>query len=166
MGASKEAREVNARRGLDSRTERRSGPMSGRTVAADACIRRLPDWELAAFMACARSSPARQEVDLVSLFEDVVHHFVHQCAAPSAARHLVDRALRIAIAERTVTCPVIPNDVQQLEYAELERSHGHVFSALGYSPPMSAVFKGDSAGWHMIKQSLAQLTALALVTMW
>ncbi len=30
-------------------------------------------------------------------------------------RHLIDRALRIAIAERTVTCVIVPNDVQEME---------------------------------------------------
>ena len=31
---------------------------------------------------------------------------------PAQIRHLVDRAMRIATAERTVTCVIVPNDVQ------------------------------------------------------
>jgi pyruvate dehydrogenase (quinone) len=50
----------------------------------------------------------QQEVDLVSLFKDVANEYVHVLANPTQARHLVDRAFRIAKAERTVTCLVVP----------------------------------------------------------
>src|SRR5688572_2789675 len=46
----------------------------------------------------------QQEVDLLSLFKDVAHEYVHMVSDPEQVRHLVDRALRIAHAERTVTC--------------------------------------------------------------
>ena len=36
-------------------------------------------------------------------------------SSPAQIRHLVDRALRIALAERTVTCVIIPNDLQEAE---------------------------------------------------
>src|SRR5437764_2434277 len=45
----------------------------------------------------------QQEVDLPSLFKDVAHEFVHTLYEPSQLRHLVDRAVRIARVERTVT---------------------------------------------------------------
>ena len=51
----------------------------------------------------------QQEVDLVSLFKDVAHEYVQMCADPVQIRQLVDRAVRIARAERTVTCIIIPN---------------------------------------------------------
>ena len=38
---------------------------------------------------------------------------MHVLADPAQARHLVDRAFRIAKAERTVTCLVVPYDVQE-----------------------------------------------------
>src|SRR5215211_4825250 len=44
----------------------------------------------------------QQEVDLVSLFKDVAHEYVHVCESPSQARHLIDRAVRIALATRSV----------------------------------------------------------------
>src|ERR1700761_5669044 len=69
----------------------------------------------------------QQEVDLVSLFKDVAGEFVHMATMPSQMRHLVDRAIRIAKAERTVTCLIIPNDVQELEFEEPPRIHGSVF---------------------------------------
>src|SRR3954469_13561785 len=57
----------------------------------------------------------QQEVDLQTLYKDVAHEFVHVCMAPSQAQHLVDRAMRVAAATRSVTCIIFPNDVQDLE---------------------------------------------------
>jgi pyruvate dehydrogenase (quinone) len=51
-------------------------------------------------------------------------------------RHLVDRAIRIAKAERTVTCIILPNDVQEMSAVpEPARAHGTVHSGVGYSSP-------------------------------
>ena len=55
----------------------------------------------------------QQEVDLNTLFKDVAHEYVEVAMAPSQIRHLVDRAIRIALSERTVTAIIIPNDVQE-----------------------------------------------------
>src|SRR5437868_15352745 len=57
----------------------------------------------------------QQEVDLITLFKDVAGEYVHMLSTPVQARHLIDRALRIAKAERTVTCIIVPNDTQNLE---------------------------------------------------
>ncbi|MGH2735615.1 MAG: thiamine pyrophosphate-binding protein, partial [Actinomycetota bacterium] len=78
----------------------------------------------------------QQEVDLVSLFKDVAHEYVHMASSPDQIRHLIDRAVRIAIAERTVTCVIVPNDVQEMDaVATPEHAHGTVHSSVGYSPP-------------------------------
>jgi pyruvate dehydrogenase (quinone) len=78
----------------------------------------------------------QQEVDLISLFKDVAHHYVHMCSVPEQARHLIDRAVRIARAERTVTCVIFPNDVQEMAAVESpERVHGTTFSGVGWSAP-------------------------------
>src|SRR5437773_4765198 len=53
----------------------------------------------------------QQEVDLTTLFKDVAHEYVHMATDPAQVRHLVDRAVRIALDQRTVTCVVVPNDV-------------------------------------------------------
>ena len=45
----------------------------------------------------------QQEVDLISLFKDVAA-YVQMASCATQIRHLVDRAVRIARAERTVTC--------------------------------------------------------------
>src|SRR5216117_3419897 len=44
----------------------------------------------------------QQEVDLQSLFKDVAHEYVHVCESPPQARHLIDRAVRIAKATKSV----------------------------------------------------------------
>ena len=49
------------------------------------------------------------------------------------ARHLVDRAVRIALDERTVTCIIVPNDVQKADAVpEPPRTHGTVHSGPGF----------------------------------
>jgi pyruvate dehydrogenase (quinone) len=78
----------------------------------------------------------QQEVDLVSLFKDVAHEYVHMATHPAQIRHLVDRAIRIASAERTVTCLIIPNDLQEQDAVpDAPRAHGTVHSGPGYSEP-------------------------------
>ena len=78
----------------------------------------------------------QQEVDLVSLFKDVAHEYVHMATDPAQISHLVDRAIRIARAERTVTCLIIPNDLQGEDAVpEAPRAHGAVHSGPGYSEP-------------------------------
>lgn len=78
----------------------------------------------------------QQEVDLQVLFKDVAHHYCHTCSNPSQIRHLVDRAMRIALAERTVTCIIIPNDVQTQDYEDPPRTHGACFSGPGWNEPI------------------------------
>ena len=78
----------------------------------------------------------QQEVDLQSLFKDVAREYVHMVTKPEQLRHLVDRAIRIAMAERTVTCLIVPNDVQELDAVETPpRMHGTVHSGIGYTAP-------------------------------
>src|SRR5207247_192233 len=78
----------------------------------------------------------QQEVDLVTLFKDVAHEYVHMASTPAQIRHLVDRAIRIAKAERTVTCIIIPNDVQEMPAVPTPpRKHGTVHSGIGYLSP-------------------------------
>jgi pyruvate dehydrogenase (quinone) len=74
----------------------------------------------------------QQEVDLNTLFKDV-SEYVQVCMEPAQARHLVDRALRIAKAERTVCTLIIPSDVQEEKAVPSPpREHGAIFSGVGY----------------------------------
>jgi pyruvate dehydrogenase (quinone) len=78
----------------------------------------------------------QQEVDLPVLFKDVAHEYVHMATKPGQIRHLVDRAMRIAKSERTVTCLILPNDLQEEQaVAEPPRQHGTVHSGLGVTLP-------------------------------
>jgi pyruvate dehydrogenase (quinone) len=78
----------------------------------------------------------QQEIDLVSLFKDVAHEYVHMASDPVQIRHLVDRAVRIALAERTVTCIIVPSDLQTLAAVdEPPRVHGTVQSGIGFARP-------------------------------
>jgi pyruvate dehydrogenase (quinone) len=79
----------------------------------------------------------QQEVDLLTLFKDVAHEYVHMVSSPEQVRHLVDRALRIAQAERTVTCLVVPNDVQTMKAVEQpEHAHGTIHTSIGHPRPL------------------------------
>jgi pyruvate dehydrogenase (quinone) len=78
----------------------------------------------------------QQEVDLVSLFKDVAHEYVQMAYEAAQIRHLVDRACRIALAERTVTAIIVPNDLQESEaVATPPHKHGTVHSGPGYQRP-------------------------------
>ena len=77
----------------------------------------------------------QQEVDLAALFKDVAGDFVHQASTPGQVRHLVDRAVRLALANRAVTALILPNDLQEMMYEEPERAHGTIHSGFGYRPP-------------------------------
>lgn len=76
----------------------------------------------------------QQEVDLMALFKDVAHEFVQMASTPEQVRHLIDRAMRIAIERRTVTCVILPNDVQEMKAVETPpREHGTIHSGIGYT---------------------------------
>ena len=76
----------------------------------------------------------QQEVDLISLFKDVAHEFVHMASVPEQLRQLVDRAMRIARDQRTVTCIILPNDLQEMPaVTKPPRQHGTVHTGIGYT---------------------------------
>jgi pyruvate dehydrogenase (quinone) len=79
-------------------------------------------------------SDYQQEVDLPNLFQDV-SEYVQVCTTPEQARHLVDRAVRIALDARSVTTLIFPNDIQDEIAVEPPREHGAVFSGIGYARP-------------------------------
>jgi pyruvate dehydrogenase (quinone) len=75
----------------------------------------------------------QQEVDLASLFKDVASEYVQTIADAVQARHVIDRAMRIAQAERSVSCIIIPKDVQDLDAVEMPpHKHYTVHTGIGY----------------------------------
>src|SRR5579883_70015 len=85
----------------------------------------------------------QQEVDLPSMFKDVAGAFVQQASTPAQVRHLVDRAIRIALGERRVTAIILPNDLQEEEYEEPSRAHGTVHSGIGFTKPKIVPYEAD-----------------------
>src|SRR5215217_2767181 len=78
----------------------------------------------------------QQEVDLPTLFKDVAGAFLEVVGDPAQVRHVIDRAVRIALAERTVTCIIVPHNVQTQEAVTAPpHEHGAMHSAIGYAPP-------------------------------
>ncbi|MFI4909528.1 MAG: thiamine pyrophosphate-requiring protein [Steroidobacterales bacterium] len=90
----------------------------------------------------AIGSHYQQEVDLQSLFKDVASEFVATAIVPAQIRHLIDRAIRIAGTRRTVTCVVIPNDLQELDYSDPPMAHGYTHTGVGFAGP--ALMPSDS----------------------
>src|ERR687885_1708880 len=71
----------------------------------------------------------QQEVDLNTLFKDVASEFVQVCMSPPQIAHLIDRAVQVAKASRSVTAVIVPEDVQEATYEEPPREHGVVYSS-------------------------------------
>src|SRR5919201_1072985 len=85
----------------------------------------------------------QQEVDLQVLFKDVASEYVVTISNPAQMRHAIDRAMRIAKSERTVTCIIIPNDIQGEDAVpEPPHAHGTVHSSVGH--PQARVIPADS----------------------
>jgi pyruvate dehydrogenase (quinone) len=77
----------------------------------------------------------QQEVDLQNLFKDVASEYLGLASVPEQVRHLIDRAVRIAHSKRTVTCVILPNDLQALPYQDPPLAHGATHTGIGYAGP-------------------------------
>ena len=73
-------------------------------------------------------SSYQQEVDLGSLFKDVASEYVQMVVAPAQVTHVIDRAVQIARATRSVTCVIVPSDIQEEPIEAPPRVHGAVYS--------------------------------------
>ncbi|MBB2927592.1 thiamine pyrophosphate-requiring protein [Paraburkholderia silvatlantica] len=115
-----------------------SGPGAAHLLTGlyDARLDHMPVLAIAGQQArAALGAHYQQELDLVSMFKDVAGAYVQQPSVPAQVRHVVDRAVRIALSRRTVTAMVLPNDLQELEYEPPARKHGTAHSGVGYSAP-------------------------------
>jgi pyruvate dehydrogenase (quinone) len=78
----------------------------------------------------------QQEVNLLQLYSDVASAYVQQVNEPSSMRHIIDRAIRVALAERTVTCIIVPADVQDKDAVEEQPKKTHtIHSGVGWWQP-------------------------------
>ena len=58
-------------------------------------------------------------------------------------RHIVDRAIRIALADNQVTAMILPNDLQEEAYSGPARKHGTLHSGVGYQRPRLVPYEHD-----------------------
>ncbi|RYF00775.1 MAG: thiamine pyrophosphate-requiring protein, partial [Oxalobacteraceae bacterium] len=89
-----------------------------------------------------RGAHYQQEVNLDRMFSDVAE-FVQEASVPSQVRHLLDRTIRIATANRGVGVLVLPNDLQEMKYEDPPRKHANVFSSSGYTRPRVVPYDAD-----------------------
>jgi pyruvate dehydrogenase (quinone) len=80
----------------------------------------------------------QQEVDLLSLFKDVASDYVQMVTVPEQLPNVLDRAIRVALAERAPTAIILPADVQELEYSAPTHAFKMVPSSLGVDWPATA----------------------------
>ncbi|MEU0965950.1 thiamine pyrophosphate-requiring protein [Streptomyces sp. NPDC005917] len=79
----------------------------------------------------------QQEVDLLTLYKDVASDFCEMVTVPEQLPNVLDRAMRTAMARRSVTAVIVPADVQELDYSPPEHAFKMVPSSLGmphYAP--------------------------------
>jgi pyruvate dehydrogenase (quinone) len=123
-----------------------SGPGASHLITGmyDARMDHVPVLAIAGQQArAALGGHYQQEVDLVSMFKDVAGAFVQQASTAPQVRHLIDRAVRVAKAERRVTALVIPNDLGDEPYEEPGRKHGTIHSGVGYTDPRIVPYDQD-----------------------
>src|SRR3954453_18350923 len=86
----------------------------------------------------------QQEVDLLTLFKDVAGEDVQMVTPPEQVRHVIDRAFRTALSQRTVTCVIVPHDLQEEDAVEQPpHEHGAIPSAVGWSRPRGVPTDAD-----------------------
>ena len=92
----------------------------------------------------ALGSQYQQEVDLQALFKDVASEYCVTVSNPAAVRHCIDRAFRIAIDQRSVTCLIFPKDIQEENaVANPPQRHDHALSGIGCPVPFMIPHKSD-----------------------
>jgi pyruvate dehydrogenase (quinone) len=85
--------------------------------------------------ATVRGASYQQELNLDRMFADVAA-YVQEVSHPSQLAHVVDRAVRLAVARRAPSVIILPKDVQEQAYEAPRRAHGFTRSGPGYSRPM------------------------------
>ena len=86
----------------------------------------------------------QQEVDLATLFKDVASEYCVTVSSPAAVRHCVDRACRIAIDQKSVTCLIFPKDIQEEgAVSDPPQRHDHALSGVGCPTPYMIPHRAD-----------------------
>jgi pyruvate dehydrogenase (quinone) len=90
----------------------------------------------------ARGSSYQQELNLDRIFADV-GNYTAEVESPAQLRHVIDRGIRIAIAQNGVAAIILPKDVQDAAWDEPKAVHGFVRSGPGYTRPVVIPQEGD-----------------------
>jgi pyruvate dehydrogenase (quinone) len=85
--------------------------------------------------ATVRGGSYQQELNLDRMFADVAE-YVQEVSHPAQLPHVVDRAIRLALARRAPSVIIIPKDVQEEAFEKPKRAHGFTRSGPGYSRPI------------------------------
>jgi pyruvate dehydrogenase (quinone) len=89
-----------------------------------------------------RGGSYQQELNLDRMFADVAE-YVQEVSHPAQLPHVVDRAVRLALARRGPSVIVIPKDVQEQVFEAPKRAHGFTRSGPGYSRPTLVPAEAD-----------------------
>jgi pyruvate dehydrogenase (quinone) len=92
--------------------------------------------------ATVRGGSYQQELNLDRMFADVAE-YVQEVSAPAQLPHVIDRAIRLAIARRGPSVVIIPKDVQEEKFEKPKRAHGFTRSGPGYSRPVIVPTEAD-----------------------
>jgi pyruvate dehydrogenase (quinone) len=92
--------------------------------------------------ATVRGASYQQELNLDRMFADVAV-YVQEISHPAQLPHVVDRAIRLAIAHRAPAVIVLPKDVQEQKFEAPRRAHGFTRSGPGYSRPLIVPAEND-----------------------
>jgi pyruvate dehydrogenase (quinone) len=90
----------------------------------------------------ARGSSYQQELNLDRIFADV-GNYTAEVESPGQLRHVIDRGIRIAMAQNGVAAIILPKDVQDAEWEEPKAHHGFTRSGPGYARPKIVPEEGD-----------------------
>src|SRR5437868_10742690 len=85
--------------------------------------------------ATVRGASYQQELNLDRVFTDVAE-YVQEVTHPAQLPHVVDRAVRLALARRAPSVIILPKDVQEQTFEPPKRAHGFTRSGPGYSRPV------------------------------
>ena len=102
----------------------------------------------------------QQEVDLVALFKDVASDYIAIGTVPIGFATWWTARSRIAQTKRSVTCIVLPNDLQLMPYEDPPMAHGSTHTGVGF-PAESKV--PESEGLRAAAQVLNEGKKVAML---
>jgi len=89
-----------------------------------------------------RGGSYQQELNLARMFADVAE-YVQEVSHPAQLPHVIDRAIRLALARRGPAVVILPKDLQEEPFAAPKRAHGFTRSGAGYSRPVIVPAEAD-----------------------